>query len=130
MLRSIVFVLALTAAAHAHAVPWCHRGHIVEVANYSLDGGQLTAFAAANGITDHYWAGSFAAYQTCQAHVGWSGPTFGVPGAGQVDGLPYAPSGLLSGNGYHMSQGVSFRCMKCFPLRVIKAVRDVELRSE
>jgi hypothetical protein len=130
MLRFIVLVLALGAAAHAHAVPWCYRGHIVEVGNYSLDGSQLTAFAAANGITDHYWAGSYAAHQVCQVHAGWTGPSLGVPGAGQVEGLPYAPSGLLSGNGYHMSQGVSFRCKKCFPLMVVKPVRELELRSE
>lgn len=130
MLRPVVFVLALFAATHAHAVEWCHRGYISEVGNYSLSGAQLTSYANTNGITNHFAAADYAAQNTCQAHAGWTGPTFGVPGAGHVEGLPYAPSSYLSGNGYHMSQGISFRCMKCFPLMVLKPIRDRELLSE
>lgn len=130
MLRSVVFAFALAAATHAHAVEECHRGHIVEVANYSLSGPQLVSYATTNGITNHSAAAFYAAHQTCQAHAGWSGPTFGVPGAGHVDGVPYSPVSLLNGNGYNMSFGVSFRCMKCFPLRVLKPERELALRSE
>ena len=93
------FVLALGAASHAHAVSWCYRSHIVEVANYSFSGAQLIGFAAGDGIIDQYWAASLAANQTCQLHAGWSDPSFGMPGAGQVEGLPCAPAGLLRGNG-------------------------------
>jgi hypothetical protein len=130
ILRSIVFVLALGAAAHAHAVPGCYRGHIVEVANDSFDGAAMTSIAAANGITDHFWAASLAAYQSCQVHAGWSDPSFGVPGAGQVGCLLCASAELLSGNGRHLGRGVALRCKTCFPPMAVKPMRDVELRSE
>jgi hypothetical protein len=125
----IALVLGLGAASTAQAVPWCHRGHIQSVATYHLDGPALIGFAAAEGISDPYWAASYAAHQTCQVHAGWTGPSFGVPGAGQVLGLPTAPSQLLSGNGYSMSMGVTFRCDKCFPLKVVRAVREDFVRE-
>lgn len=122
-------VLGLGAVSTAHAVPWCHRGHIQTVASYQLDGAALANFAAQQGITNDQWAASYAAHLTCQVHAGWNGPSFGVPGAGQVLGLPTAPSQLLSGNGYSMSMGVSFDCQKCFPLRPLKPIRDDFVRE-
>lgn len=125
----IALALGLAVVSTAHAVPWCHRGHISSVASYQLSGNQLIAFAAAEGITDPIWAASYAAHQTCQVHAGWNGPTFGVPGAGQVLGMPTAPPQLLTGNGYSMSMGVTFSCEKCFPLMVVRPIRDDFLRE-
>ena len=42
---------------------------------------------------------------------------FGVPGAGQVYASVYAPSTYTSTvNGYTISQGLWFKCMKCYPI--------------
>jgi len=112
--------------ASAQAVPWCHRGQIYTVATINFTEQNLLNWANANinwsnppnvANLDFYIA-FHASFQACQVYAGWSGPSYGVPGAGQVQAQAFAPSSYTSGNGYSISQGVSFRCRKCSPLPV------------
>lgn len=112
--------------ASAQAVPWCHGGHIYTAATINYTHQNLLDWADANIDwgnppnvinLDFYIAGT-ASQQACQVYAGWSGPTYGVPGAGQVVAQAFAPSSYTSGNGYSIAQGVSFHCRKCSPLPV------------
>jgi hypothetical protein len=123
-------VLGLVTASAAQAVPWCHRGHIQEVANVTYAESDLLDWAndnidwgnPPNVLNLHYYIGFHASHDRCQVHAGWSGPTFNVPGAGQVVANVYAPWTYTSTlNGYTISQGLQFRCMKCLPMRQLVA---------
>jgi len=124
-----VLLLGLGLSATAHAVPWCHRGHISTVADITLNEAQLISYAANHlpsplpiWVTDpDRYIAFHASEAACGAYVGWSGPNFGVPGAGQVTTVPYAPTSYVSQiTGYSISQGVSFKCNKCMPFRVLR----------
>jgi hypothetical protein len=118
--------------ASAHAVPWCYRGHIYTAATVHYTEQNLLNWANANINwgnppnvidLDHYIAGE-ASFAACQVYAGWSGPNYGVPGAGQVYAQAFAPSSYTSGNGYSISQGLSFHCRKCSPLPVAVPIRE------
>ncbi len=121
------FVLAMLLVfgfvSTAQAVPWCWKGTVKQVGpNQYLSPVQLNNWWVANGVpvgvsNPHYYVAFHASHQTCQVYAGWSGPTYGVPGAGQVYASVYAPSTYTSTlNGYTISQGLWFKCMKCFPI--------------
>lgn len=120
-------LLGLAAAATAHAVPWCHRGHIYQVADITFTEQDLLNWANANIDWNNppnvanldYYIAFHASHEACQHYAGWTGPTWGVPGAGQVIAEVYAPSSYgTTLDGYTISQGLKFRCMKCSPLPI------------
>ncbi|MCO7224719.1 hypothetical protein [Pleionea sp. CnH1-48] len=133
-LRKLFVVTAMTLSGAASAVPWCHGGTIVEIANISwTQSGINTHFTGPipGGVVDpqryiaweasHNYAGYFA------GGGGWGN----VPGKGQVRVRPYAPytyTNMVSG--YHTSQGLSFKLDKCYatpPLVEIKEKEKLEV---
>jgi hypothetical protein len=126
-----VLLLGLGFSLTAQAVPWCHRGHITPVANITLAEWQLEdyrdnyllplpPYLVTQEDEDRYTA-SYAKEAVCSVYVGWNGPTFGVSNAGQVRAIAYAPSTYVSQIvGYSLNQGLSFRCEKCMPLRILR----------
>lgn len=138
MKRKIAALLlaALAVAPAAHAVPWCWKGTIAQVGpNQYLSPTQLQSWWTANGVpvgvaNPHYYVAFHASHQRCQVYAGWTGPTYNVPGAGQVQAHVYAPSSYLSTlNGYTISQGLWFKCMKCYPIMEAEPVPDpVEIK--
>lgn len=122
--------LSLAVSTTAFAVPWCHRGHIEPVADITFSPVDLEDWADANlspplpvvANLDFYIA-SHASNQACQVYAGWSGPTLGVPGAGEVHAAVYAPMSYINTvSGYSIDQGLKFKCMKCLPMRVLRPV--------
>ncbi len=129
-----VLLLGLGFTLTAQAVPWCHRGHITQVANMSMTGPQMEDYADNHLMpiptsligedVDRYIA-FHASNAACAVYTGWSGPTFGVSNAGQVRTIAYSPTTYTSQiYGYSLNQGLSFKCEKCMPLRMLRL--DIE----
>ncbi|MCB1581616.1 MAG: hypothetical protein R3E90_15070 [Marinicella sp.] len=124
--------LSVIVTAQASAVPWCHGGTIVEVANVVWSGS--TTIAMASGYTappsvvdeDRYQV-FHATHDYCQSYAGGGGPIWwnNVPGAGSVNTITYAPYILTNTvNDYDLSMGVSFKCKKCYSIPPLSAVKD------
>ncbi len=117
----ISMLLSFGFVSTAHAVPWCWKGTIRQVAtNQYLSPLQLNNWWIANGVppvvgTPDYYVGVHASHQACQRYAGWSGPTYGIPGAGEVYASQYAPSNFASST-YTIAQGLWFSCTKCLPI--------------
>ena len=124
-----VLLFGLGFSVAAHAVPWCHRGHIVTVDDVTWSETELLDWAAnnpppppGNANPDAYIAGH-ASWEHCQAYAGWNGPTFGVPGAGSVGAFAYAPYSYTSTLYYEIDDGLQFECRKCMPILELQPVR-------
>lgn len=133
ILKSLV-VLGVMASGHAAAVPWCHGGTIVEVANVTWSG--TTTVAMASGIPvpptisdpDRYQV-FHATNNYCQGYAGGGGPVWGnpVPGSGTVRTITTGPYILTNTvNDYDLSMGVSFKCEKCYTTPPYEVIYDYE----
>ncbi len=117
----IAFIIpALFAPNLADAVPWCHKGTIVQVANITLSGSTLSSMSA--GLTvpmgvsnpDYYKAYTVGA-NMCTTYSGGGG--YGnVPGKGTVRFVAYSPYSFTNGFDFNISQGLSFKCDKCYAI--------------
>jgi hypothetical protein len=119
-------IIALTSIVtfQASAVPWCHRGTIVTVANVSWNGSTNVAMssgiAVPPGVSDaERYQVFYSTNNYCQAYAGGGGPTWGwsVPGAGSVSTFTTGPYVLTNTvNNYDLNMGVSFNCKKCYSI--------------
>lgn len=119
-------------AVQAVAVPWCHRGTIVEVADVTWSGATATAMASSIpvpvSVADPERYQIFhATNDYCESYAGGGGPIWwnNVPGVGTVNTIPYAPYILTNTvNNYDLSMGVSFTCEKCYAIAPYEAIKD------
>ncbi len=122
----------------ASAVPWCHRGTIVEIADVNWSQAQILAnFSGGipSGVLDPEYYTTYTATHNYAAGFAGGGGGFGgysVPGSGQVRVTPYAPytyTNMVGPGHYYTSQGVSFKMEKCYtipPLTAHLEVRELE----
>ena len=120
----------------AQAVPWCHKGTIVEIADVSWTQSQILANFTGSvpaGVYDpesyithtatHNYASTFAG-----GGGGFGG--YSVPGSGQVRVIPYAPytyTNMVGPGYYFTSQGVKFKLDKCYTIPPLTHHHEVEL---
>ena len=130
---------AFLSSTAAQAVPWCWKGHIVEIGDVQWTQSQIIANFGPTTIPPYMtdpdrFIAFTAAYNYANSFSGgggsWGGYT--VPGSGQVMVDPYAPYSYVSqGPGfYNLSQGLYFKMKKCFTVPVMikhPAIRDFEL---
>lgn len=124
----------------AQAVPWCHGGTIVQIADVTWSEAQINANftgSVPSGVADpevyvtfhatHNYANTFAGGGG--GFGGWS-----VPGSGQVRVIPYAPytyTNMVGPGYYFTSQGVSFKMEKCYSIAPMTQHHEVhELSKE
>lgn len=123
MKRKIPLLTALAAtslflAGSVQAVPWCHGGHIVTVADVTWDYNDLLNETSGmtvppNVINGDYYLAHTAGANYCQAYTGGGGPG-NVPGKGTVSFVPYAPYSFTNGFNYQLFHGLQFECNKCY----------------
>lgn len=109
----------------AQAVPWCHKGTIVEIADVNWSQAQILAnFSGTvpSGVYDpEYYITHTATHNYANTFAGGGGGFGGysVPGSGQVRVIPYAPytyTNMVGPGYYFTSQGVSFKLEKCYTI--------------
>lgn len=129
MKRLMTLAVGLAMAGSVSATTFCNGGFIQQVADITYSAEDLYDWAASNlpspppaVVNLDFWIASNAVAQACNVYAGWSGPTFGVIGAGSVVPQVYAPSSYGSGNGYSINQGAAFKCLKCLPHPVLRPV--------
>lgn len=123
-------VIALTLGAGllstaASAVPWCHRGTVVQIADVSWTEAQILANftgSVPSGVADPEYYKTFTATHNYASSFAGGGGGFGgysVPGSGQVKVVPYAPytyTNMVGPGYYFTSQGVKFKLKKCYTI--------------
>ncbi len=126
----------------AQAVPWCHKGTIVEIADVNWSQSQILANftgSVPGGVLDPEVYTTFHATHNYANTFAGGGGGFGgysVPGSGQVRVIPYAPysyTNMVGPGHYYTSQGVSFKLDKCYtipPLTHHHEVKFVEPGGE
>lgn len=109
----------------AQAVPWCHKGTIVQIADVNWSQAQILANftgSVPGGVLDPEVYTTFHATHNYAQTFSGGGGGFGgysVPGSGQVRVITYAPYTLTNMVGpgyYYTSQGVSFKLEKCYTI--------------
>ena len=125
LLKLSALMLAASAAQIAHAVPWCHGGTIVQIADVTWSQSQIMANFSGSipgGVSDpEYYTTATATYNYAQTFAGGGGGFGGysVPGSGQVRVRHYAPYTFTNmvGPGYYFtSQGIQFKLDKCYTI--------------
>ncbi|PAJ76370.1 hypothetical protein CJF42_00260 [Pseudoalteromonas sp. NBT06-2] len=115
----------LLLSAVAEAVPWCHRGTIVQIANVSWSEAQILANYTGSipgGVSDpQYYITAMATNNYANTFAGGGGGFGGysVPGSGQVSVHPYAPytyTNMVGPGYYFTSQGIKFKLNKCYTI--------------
>lgn len=126
----------------AQAVPWCHKGTIVEIADVNWSESQILANftgSVPGGVADPEVYKTFHATHNYANTFAGGGGGFGgysVPGSGQVRVRAYAPytyTNMVGPGYYFTSQGVSFKMDKCYtipPLTHHHEVKFVEPGDE
>lgn len=109
----------------AQAVPWCHKGTIVQIADVTWSQAQILANftgTVPSGVLDPEVYTTFHATHNYAQTFSGGGGGFGgysVPGSGQVRVVPYAPysyTNMVGPGNYFTSQGVSFKLDKCYTI--------------
>ena len=109
----------------ANAVPWCHQGTIVQIADVSWNQSQILANFTGSiptGVTDPEHYITFTATHNYANTFAGGGGGFGgysVPGSGQVKVEAYAPysyTNMVGPGNYFTSQGVQFKLKKCYTI--------------
>ncbi|KKO45816.1 hypothetical protein WG68_08895 [Arsukibacterium ikkense] len=137
MKKLILSTLAASAllSLSVQAVPWCHGGTIVQIADVNWSEAQILANfygSVPPGVVDAEVYKTFHATNNYASTFAGGGGGFGgysVPGSGTVQVTPYAPYSLTNmvGPGYYFtSQGVKFKIHKCYTIPPMVAVREVE----
>lgn len=126
--------LGMVIGVQANAVPWCHRGTIVTVANVNWSG--ATNVAMSSGIPVPPGHSDPERYQVfhsthnfCSAYSGGGGPSWPwpVPGSGSVRTVTTGPFILTNTvNNYELNMGVSFSCDKCYSLPPYQQVHELQ----
>lgn len=127
-MKKLLIVAAVGAtflSSVAQAVPWCHKGTIVQIANVNWTGAQIAANftgTVPGGVADAEVYKTFTATHNYAQTFAGGGGGFGgysVPGSGQVRVVPYAPytyTNMVGPGYYYTSQGVSFKLDKCYTI--------------
>ncbi|MCX7552281.1 hypothetical protein OS175_00195 [Marinicella sp. S1101] len=142
--KSITAALVITglSASLAHAVPWCHQGTIVQIADVNWGESSIIANYPGSipadippwvtGNVDMHI--TFMATHTYASGFAGGGGGFGgysVPGSGQVKVYAYAPYNYITAPSlYSTAQGVQFKLKKCYtipPMVAVKELRELEL---
>lgn len=133
-LISIALGTALLSTA-AQAVPWCHRGTILQIADVTWNQSQILANftgTVPGGVYDPERYVTFTATHNYANTFAGGGGGFGgysVPGSGQVRVKPYAPytyTNMVGPGYYFTSQGVKFKLEKCYTIPPMVSVLDFE----
>ena len=124
----------------AQAVPWCHQGTIVQIADVNWSGAQINANFTGSiptYVADPEVYVTFTATSNYANTFAGGGGGFGgysVPGSGQVRVIPYAPNSYTNMVGpgyYYTNQGVSFRLDKCYTIApMVHHLEVAELSSD
>ncbi|NVJ59945.1 MAG: hypothetical protein HWE27_06115 [Gammaproteobacteria bacterium] len=123
-------LMALTLSAGllstaVNAVPWCHKGTIVQIADVNWSQAQIMANFTGpvpSGVIDPEYYTTFTATHNYASTFAGGGGGFGgysVPGSGQVKVETYAPytyTNMVGPGYYYTSQGVKFRLKKCYTI--------------
>ncbi|GAB2909065.1 hypothetical protein [Rheinheimera gaetbuli] len=136
MKKLILSTLAATAllSLSVQAVPWCHRGTIVQIADVNWSEAQILANfygTVPGGVLDaEVYKTSHATNNYASTFAGGGGGFGGysVPGSGTVRVTHYAPYTLTNmvGPGYYFtSQGVKFKLHKCYTIPPMVEVREL-----
>ena len=119
---------------HAYAVPWCHKGTVVTVANVNWNGATNVAMSSGipvpPNISDPERFQVFhSTHNYCSAYSGGGGPTWpGSPsGVGSVITVTTGPNVLTNTvNDYSLEMGVSFLCKKCYAIPPYQVHKELE----
>ena len=133
-LLTIALGLGLMSGA-ATAVPWCHKGTIVQIADVSWSQAQILANFSGSIPPSVYDPEYYVTYTATHAYASTfagGGGGFGgysVPGSGQVRVKPYAPytyTNMVGPGHYFTSQGVQFKLEKCYTIPPLTQHLEVE----
>lgn len=108
----------MIASGNAQAVPWCHGGTIVTVADVQWSHADLLnetqgMTVPINVINADQYLASQAGNNYCQTYAGGGGPG-SVPGNGTVMFDAYAPYTFTNTYYYQLQDGLEFECNKCY----------------
>lgn len=116
----------------ANAVPWCHKGTIVQIADVTWEESHILANftgTVPSGVADPDHYTTFTATHNYANTFAGGGGGFGgysVPGSGQVKVVPYAPysyTNMVPGY-YDTAEGVQFKLEKCYTIAPMTHVID------
>ncbi|MEC4725347.1 hypothetical protein HWQ46_07285 [Shewanella sp. D64] len=119
------FLACLGASSIAQAVPWCHTGTIVQIANVNWSQAQIMANFTGGipgGVVDpEVYTTYHSTYNYANTFSGGGGGFGGysVPNSGQVKvrlDAPYTLTNMVGPGYYYTSQGVQFRLDKCYTI--------------
>ncbi len=134
----LLIVAAGMATTIAQAVPWCHKGTIVQIAD--VHWGESSILANYPGgvpgglppviygnVDTHITFTSTNQYANSFAGGGGSFGGYSVPGSGQVLVHPYAPHNYTNAPSlYSTSEGVKFKLKKCYTIPPLVEVFELE----
>lgn len=138
MKKLILSTLAASAllSLSAQAVPWCHRGTIVQIADVNWSEAQILAnfYGSVPGsvLDPEVYKTSHATNNYASTFAGGGGGFGGysVPGSGTVRVTHYDPYTLTNmvGPGYYFtSHGVKFKLHKCYTIPPMVEVRELAI---
>ncbi|MCL1038069.1 hypothetical protein L2750_13010 [Shewanella submarina] len=136
LLKISSLLLATSMAPLAQAVPWCHGGTIVQIADVSWTQSQIMANFSGpipGGVADpEYYTAATATFNYAQTFAGGGGGFGGysVPGSGQVRVRHYAPytfTNMVGPGYYYTSQGIKFKLDKCYTIPPMTAHHELEV---
>lgn len=120
----MMIIAAGLSSTIAQAVPWCHQGTIVQIAD--VNWGESSILANYPGVVPPWVVGNVDMHitfmSTNQYASGFAGGGGGfggysVPGSGQVKVYAYAPHNYITAPSlYSTSEGVKFKMKKCYTI--------------
>jgi hypothetical protein len=128
MMKKLLIYVALGSAllsSVAQAVPWCHRGTIVQIADVNWSQSQIMANftgSVPGSVTDAEIYKTFTATANYANNFVGGGGGFGgysVINSGHVRVIVYAPytyTNMVGPGYYFTSQGVKFKLEKCYTI--------------
>ncbi|GGI90587.1 hypothetical protein GCM10007978_30300 [Shewanella hanedai] len=136
VLGTLGILTCLGVSSIAQAVPWCHRGTIVQIADVNWSQAQIMANFTGSipgGVADTEVYTTYHSTNNYGNTFAGGGGGFGgysVPGSGQVRVIHYAPYTLTNmvGPGYYFtSQGVKFKLDKCYTIPPLMEHKEVAM---
>jgi len=136
---NMLIIAAGLSSTLAQAVPWCHRGTIVQIADVTWGESSIVAnypgsipgdippYIVGN-VNNHITFMSTNQYASSFAGGGGGFGGYSVPGSGQVKVYAYAPHNYITApTHYDISEGVKFKLKKCYtipPMVVVHELRE------
>ena len=120
----MAIIAAGLSSSIAQAVPWCHQGTIVQIAD--VNWGESSILANYPGVVPPWVVGNvdmhitfMSTHEYASGFVGGGGGFGGysVPGSGQVKVYAYAPHNYITAPSlYSTAEGVKFKLKKCYTI--------------